>query len=264
MMVAADIINLISKKHSKDLVVPECKNGPSAGYTHMRMDAWVMARSWSHPLVTAYEVKVSRQDFLNDRKWMDYRQYCNEFYFACPAGLIQPNELPEDVGLYWASKSGLRLFNKKKAVFTECGNMEDVFRYILMSRAEIRPPEKIGRTIYEANEEFWKEWLVKKELSWNFGQVVGKKIQERIREEITSVQERIHAVERENENLWTVKEFISENGFQEVCGRWVWKTDLDKMVCKLKKKLPPDFREKLEDLIEKLTEVYKDLEVMED
>ena len=33
------------------------------------------------------EVKSSRADFQADRKWTEYRAYCDRFYFAAPAEL---------------------------------------------------------------------------------------------------------------------------------------------------------------------------------
>ena len=44
------------------------------------------------------EVKSSRQDFMSDRKWRDYLDYCDQFYFAVPEDF--PLELlPDDCGL---------------------------------------------------------------------------------------------------------------------------------------------------------------------
>ena len=85
---ANKIQSLLAVKHSKDIFVPECKDGPTHTADHLRMDAWVMKRSWVRPLSIGYEIKISRQDFLNDQKWHSYLNYCNEFYFVCPAGLI--------------------------------------------------------------------------------------------------------------------------------------------------------------------------------
>lgn len=36
-------------------------------------------------------------------------------YFVCPNGIIQPDELPPDIGLKWVAKTGTRLFTKRKA-----------------------------------------------------------------------------------------------------------------------------------------------------
>lgn len=32
------------------------------------------------------EIKVSRADLLGDRKWVDYLEYCDRFYWAVPSG----------------------------------------------------------------------------------------------------------------------------------------------------------------------------------
>lgn len=48
--------------------------------------------------IVVVEVKSGPADFLSDRKWPEYRDYCDAFYFAVPAGF--PNErLPEHCGL---------------------------------------------------------------------------------------------------------------------------------------------------------------------
>jgi hypothetical protein len=44
------------------------------------------------------EVKSSIEDFRGDKKWQEYREYCDAFYFAVPDNF--PTELiPEDCGL---------------------------------------------------------------------------------------------------------------------------------------------------------------------
>lgn len=37
-------------------------------------------------IVTIVEIKVSKADLLGDRKWPDYLDYCDRFYWAVPAG----------------------------------------------------------------------------------------------------------------------------------------------------------------------------------
>ena len=46
-----------------------------------------------------YEIKVSRADFLQDKKWESYLKFCNWFYFVTPVGIIDPKELPDSIGL---------------------------------------------------------------------------------------------------------------------------------------------------------------------
>ena len=45
------------------------------------------------------EVKSCRADFLADSKWEKYLPFATHFYFAAPAGVIKPEELPATVGL---------------------------------------------------------------------------------------------------------------------------------------------------------------------
>jgi hypothetical protein len=37
-------------------------------------------------MMTIVEIKVSRADLLGDRKWPDYLDYCDRFYWAVPTG----------------------------------------------------------------------------------------------------------------------------------------------------------------------------------
>jgi hypothetical protein len=55
--------------------------------------------------ITVVEVKASRADFVADRKWQDYLDYCDRFHFAVAAGF--PLELlPPDEGLILADRFG--------------------------------------------------------------------------------------------------------------------------------------------------------------
>jgi hypothetical protein len=49
--------------------------------------------------VRIYEVKSSRADFLCDRKWERYLEYCTHFAFVAPAGAIFRWELRREAGL---------------------------------------------------------------------------------------------------------------------------------------------------------------------
>jgi hypothetical protein len=66
--------------------------------------------------IFGYEIKVSRSDFLQDSKWTGYLNFCNEFSFVCPEGLIKEDELPLEIGLtYYKPKAG-KLRVKRKAL----------------------------------------------------------------------------------------------------------------------------------------------------
>ncbi len=191
---APDIVRLLRQRHSADLFVPECKDGPSQmGFGHRRLDAWVMARSWTNPLVTGYEIKVSRSDFLQDSKWQDYLPMCNQLYFVCPYGMIQPPEMPAEVGLLWTTKKATKLYMKAKAAHRQVEIPEEIFRYILMSRATITDFETDGDP-RSASRRFWERWLIKKELDSQFSWHLRGELKRRFDEEIA-------AVRTENERL---------------------------------------------------------------
>ncbi len=136
------VTKLLREKHWNSVFISQCKNGPTWGYLGSKgwlliLDAWVMKKSWAHPLTIGYEIKINRSDFLADDKWSRYLDYCNEFYFVCPPGLILLNEIPLEVGLYYVTKSGKSLRSQRKAVYRDIEIPEEFYRYILMCRTRI-------------------------------------------------------------------------------------------------------------------------------
>lgn len=178
-----DIVNLLAKKHSNDVFIDECKDGPTQSGSHFRLDGWAMKRSWANPLVVGYEIKVSRSDFLHDDKWPNYLGLCNQLYFVCPTGLIEPPEVPEGVGLMWTSKNGARLYTKCKAPHREVDIPDSLWRYILMCRCVITRENSLA-----SERGYWERWLVQKKLDWEFGRRVSSAIAKRVRDEVESVQ----------------------------------------------------------------------------
>jgi hypothetical protein len=61
--------------------------------------------------LTIVEIKSSVADFRADRKWPDYRDFCDRFFFAVPDTL--PREiLPEDTGLIVADAFGAAILRE--------------------------------------------------------------------------------------------------------------------------------------------------------
>lgn len=132
------ILTLLNQRHSGDVIVTECKNGETWGARDLlKLDAWVLCRSYSPLRTIGYEIKVSRRDFETDQKWTGYLDLCHEFYFVCPAGLIRTPDLPQRVGIIWASKD--RLFTKRKAqrVEPDAQKLNGLLIYIVMARSQI-------------------------------------------------------------------------------------------------------------------------------
>ncbi len=67
-----------------------------------QLDVAAMRLSWSRPIPTGYEVKISRADFLSDirsEKWRNYMCSVSRLYFATPNGLVDAREIPIGCGL---------------------------------------------------------------------------------------------------------------------------------------------------------------------
>jgi hypothetical protein len=157
------------------------------------MDAWVMNRSWAHPCYTVYEIKVSRSDFLNDKKWRHYLPYCNEFFFVAPKGLIQIAELPPEAGLLelLGGADGRRLVRRKQPAWRDITFPESLVRYVLMGRVRVSRSEYIieERTEDERAEE-WRRFIAERTENRELGYRVGK-----------AIRETVEHVKKENERL---------------------------------------------------------------
>ena len=135
-MKASDIIEALRRRHPPPewVFFDELRAGSgwwsknSHVVPEQRVDAWAM-NCWSsrHYLRVAYEVKVSRSDFLNELKESSKRESAlaisNEFYFAVPRHLVAPAEVPDDAGLIWffgpKEYGGRRLYVAKPAPYRE-------------------------------------------------------------------------------------------------------------------------------------------------
>jgi hypothetical protein len=106
------------------------------------MDFVAIKQSWSKPCVSVFEVKVSRQDFLNDDKWPRYLDCSHKFYFACPSGLIKKDELAPGVGLVELGSKGLHW--SKAAVYRPTDIPAKFWQHIVYSKvaSDICPEHK--------------------------------------------------------------------------------------------------------------------------
>ncbi len=65
-------------------------------------DVLTAQKSYTKPMLTAYECKVSRADFQSDMrsgKWLRYREVTSRVLFAVPRGLVKRDEVPTEAGL---------------------------------------------------------------------------------------------------------------------------------------------------------------------
>ena len=213
------IQELLARKHSKDLYVPECKNGPTIWTSHSRIDGLAMKKSWSNLVFDGYEIKVSRSDFMNDDKWHAYLPMCNRLWFVCPSGLIQPNEVPPETGLMWASKNYTRLYRKKMAQHRKEDVDQYTLIYILMCRATVQKESAVGEI-----SAYWRHWLDEKKERKHLGHEVSVAIREQVRK----TQDENDRLVRQAEAVESVKQECAKCGIDVEKGNWAW--EMQKMV----------------------------------
>ena len=165
---ASQILKKLYLKHTQkpdpralpDAFYSEVRSGPSEFYLHpfrkeirqsgghrglLIMDAVAIKQSWAKPCIIGYEIKVSRSDFLRDKKWQNYQKYCHEFYFVSPPGIVKIEDLDAagcgDVGLIYYSAEHDTLFTKRRALYRKIDlrspEIVSMLYYLAMYRANV-------------------------------------------------------------------------------------------------------------------------------
>lgn len=187
---STDIKKALAGFHIKDFFITECKTCSTYfpdPQGLLKFDGIAVRKSYTKPCITGYEIKVSRGDFLQDNKWHLYLQYCNEFYFVVPAGLIKKEEIPENVGLiYYYPETG-SLKTKRKALFRDIEEPVGVYKYIIFSRFD---QERLP--FYESRAEYARDYLNDKSEKRQLGSAFGSKMAADLRD----AKERLKAVEQ--------------------------------------------------------------------
>jgi len=239
---AADILKLLEQKHADDVFVAECKNGPSKKTTHLRLDAWVLRRSWAKPCVLGYEIKVSRSDFLGDNKWHGYLPLCNEFYFVAPSGVIKPGELPEEAGLLLVTSTATRLWTKKKAPHRNIDIDANIFRYVLISRAVIASDPVYADG--QSGAEYWRRWLAQSQENREIGWRVSRALSERYQREVTQVREHQRKLEKKLSRLEGVERLLRR---LKISVGWRPEFAVEQQYRRLMEHIPGDVEQKLQE-----------------
>jgi len=253
--VVEKILTLLRQKHREDVFVTECKSGPTwHNATMCRMDAWAMRRSWRNLCMRGYEIKVARSDFLNDNKWPRYLRLCNELYFVSPPSVIDVFEVPKEAGLLILSKTGSRLWTKKKAPYREITLPHELLLYILMCRATIVGPYHFEDT---SNIEYWKSWLHDKKAKLELGTRCSQKLHKSYREQVEEVRKKQKLLQDKLDSYQRIEEMCKELGIDLNTPSWRIEFDFKRKIELALKLLPEGFVTKLELLQEQLTNVIK-------
>jgi len=213
------ILHALSKRNQREIFLTKVKTGPTtaAGPPLHKIDALSIKPSWSAPCITAYEVKVSRSDFLNDDKWPAYREVSHRFYWACPAGMIQPEEVADDCGLIWYNPETGGLSTRIKALFRNIEMPVLLLYYIVISR--LGDPER--HPFFSSRREYLEAWLQDRAERVMFGARVGTKLATEVgeaNERVRKAESKVQALEKQLD-LWTrVQGILREHGVNT--GEW--------------------------------------------
>jgi hypothetical protein len=197
------IVEALCKKHKKDFYLEQVKSGPTWGNQELfQLDMWVMKLQWKLHTI-GYEIKVSRNDFVNDSKWPNYLKFCNQFSWVCPDGMISRDEIDPEVGLIYVKEDGTYR-TVKRALFRNVQIPAELYRYIIMWRLYSRPIER--RTRKEIIQDFLDDKMSNIELGNAFK---GKLIKENAKLQLENTK-LLHKVENwkelmDNYNPWTVQ-----------------------------------------------------------
>lgn len=129
------ITKALQSKHDNlgDIFAAQVKLG-SAG--SKIMDAVAIKRTWSPVTIIAYEIKVSRQDFLSDQKHPIYMDNCNLFYFVTLRDIVKEGELPEGAGHMVYNPETGKLRTVKKAPYRKVHVNPNVLLHIMFWKAD--------------------------------------------------------------------------------------------------------------------------------
>jgi len=131
--------SLQARFEGEHLTFTEAKSGPSVSGMR-RMDFLAIKKTWSPVTIIAVEVKRSRSDFVRDQKWPEYLKVCNQFYWACPKGLIKKDEIDPRCGLIYINESTHKARTARKALYRDAPPDPNLLLYLLFWR--MREPTK--------------------------------------------------------------------------------------------------------------------------
>lgn len=248
----AEIIqSLLTARSDNDIYIAECC------VNECRLDGWAIRKSYSNPLTIGYEIKISKSDFLTDKKWTGYLSYCNELYFVCPSHLIQPNEVGEQVGLMWVASTGTRIYTKKKATYriVEDKYINQILRSVLFNRCVVR--ENYWGNAQPDKSTFWKRWLQKKdedkELGWN----VSEKVRQLVEERVDKAKRENSSLRRKIEEFKRLEELLIKLNFNPEY------FDLNEVQNRIKGAIPKDLLWTIDQVIDRLDRTKKKLLLLE-
>ena len=160
------------------MVWTDMQLGPSGS---PRPDVYTLRKSYSKPMPTAFEVKVSRSDLRSDTtsgKWQSYMKYAGSVTFAVPDGLCTVAEIPDGCGLI-VRKDAVWRYARRPTIQRITLPMDACMKLLIDGAARIsRPVEPQPRRA-----ELWK---LNESIRKKFGEAVAEAARD-----LAAVQDRI-------------------------------------------------------------------------
>lgn len=250
-----DIKEALALLHNKEFFITECKNGstyfpPAQGL--LKFDGLVIDKSWTKPKITIYEIKVSRGDFLQDNKWHLYLQYCQEFYFVVPTGLIKKTELPDGVGLKYYNPETKAVRAVKKALYrSDVEISADMLMYIIMNRLD---SDRIP--FYGSNRlEYAKDYLANKATK----KIIGDCLRSTMAKELGVLHKEIERVKNDKHKIDLFYKIEKVLKAHDVIRYGYWRND-EELISNLEKALSREYPKELDDIRQRLEYDLKAIE----
>lgn len=198
------------KLGGKWLTFTEVKSGSVWVGAKNRFDLVAIYKSWTKPCIRIYEAKSDRRTFLNDQKWPGYLDYCNEFYWLCPTGLIEKNEVDPRCGLITINPKSGGVHTRKKAIFRDIEPIckSDLLMYLFMWRMGTKA---IGMTREEQIVLIQKDMEEDKDIGAQYACHISKTLDEAA----SRYRERERALIRRESNLKFFEKWCEEAGLNQ-------------------------------------------------
>lgn len=136
-MNATDIKRILAQSNYNNVFIPEFTWGD------LRIDSIMI--DTQHRWIRGFEIKTSREDWIQDNKWIRYTAFCSSLCIVCPEDLIQPQEIEKPFGLIWVTDkprfetSYLKVQYKKKPInFQKRNSLSWFYTYLRVLEVELR------------------------------------------------------------------------------------------------------------------------------
>jgi hypothetical protein len=133
---AKEIYKILHNLSYSNLCIPEFTWGD------LRIDAIMI--DTKHRWIRGFEIKINKNDFKNDNKWIGYSQFCSSLCIVCPEGLIKPEEIEKPFGLIWigvpSTDNGWKAiqYKKKPINFQKRNSLSWLYTYTKVLETEFR------------------------------------------------------------------------------------------------------------------------------